>query len=78
MQMTLLGGPSLPCAVPVCDRGPGVRASSPQAAKMAALPGNGRSGPRWGPPDRPREAHDTIGITRQERVADEWRETHQP
>ena len=28
-----------PCAVPVCGRGPGVRASSPQAAKMAALPG---------------------------------------
>ncbi len=27
------------CAVPVCDRGLGVRASSPQAAKMAALPG---------------------------------------
>ena len=76
MQMTLLGGPSLPCAVPVCDRGSGVRASSPQAAKMAALPGSGRaSGPRRGPPDRSREAHATICITRQERVADEWRET---
>ncbi len=47
------------------DRGPGVRASSPQAAKMAALPGSGRaSGPRRGPPDRSREAHATICITR--------------
>ena len=45
MHITLLGGPSLPCAVPVCDRGPGVRASSPQAAKMAALPGRGEPDP---------------------------------
>ncbi len=53
MQIILLGGPLLPCAVPVCDRVPGVRASSPQAAKMAALPGRGRaSGPRRGLPDR--------------------------
>ena len=51
MQIPLLGGPPLPCAVPVCDRVPGVRASSPQAAKMAALPGSGRaSGPRRGLP----------------------------
>ena len=27
------------CAVPVCGRGPGVRAFSPQAGKMPALPG---------------------------------------
>ncbi len=46
-------------------RGIGVRASSPQAAKMAALPGSGRaSGPRRGPPDRCREAHATMCSTR--------------
>ena len=45
-------------------RPPGVRASSPQAARMAALPGSGRaSGPRRGPPNRSREAHATICIT---------------
>ncbi len=38
---------------PAPGRGPGVRASSPQAAKLAAPPGSGRaSGPRRGPPDR--------------------------
>ena len=53
---------------PAPCRGPGVRASSPQAAKMAALPGSGQaSGPRRGPPDRSREAHATICITRPKR-----------
>ncbi len=42
-----------PCAVPACGRGPGVRASSPQAAILAALPGacQERNPPRpFGPP----------------------------
>ena len=79
MQITFPGGPPLPCAVPVCARGPGGRASLPgsagfqpakekTAAKMAALPGSGRaSDPRRGPPDRFREAYATICITRQGR-----------
>ena len=58
--------PNRPRSVLVRDRRPGVRASSPQAARMAALPGSGRaSGPRRGPPDRSRGAQATICITRQ-------------
>ena len=42
-----------------------MRASSPQAAKMAALPGSGSAGdPRRETPDRSREAHATTCITR--------------
>ena len=68
MHITLPDSSPLPCAVPVCGRGPGVRASSPQAAKMAALPGSGQAGgPRRGLPDRAREAHATMHISRPKR-----------
>ena len=48
MHITLLGGSSLPCAVPVCDRGPGVRAprqregERPEAGAAGPVPGGSR------------------------------------